>query len=147
MTANDKIEFRQKNIQPYKKKSKIIKAELPTPKLRTEVCEEAAECDTCMSVLTTLLTMQMAAIPEYNCKTMIFSKGCNSVCENTKREFMHNNDLSPYKNNNQNSCSACFRIGHCHLKTCEDYDKTKQEEERRDQAKEMDMRKQEADVS
>jgi hypothetical protein len=84
------------------------------------VCSESEECDTCMSVLTTLKTMQEKAIPEYNCQTMIFTKACKSACLNAKQEMIHVKELASFRAGSQDTCSACFRIGHCHLQTCED---------------------------
>jgi len=57
--VNGKYEFKQKNVASKKNQVEEIQ-----PKLRTEVCSESEECDTCMSVLTTLKTMQTIALPE-----------------------------------------------------------------------------------
>jgi len=78
---------------------------------------------------------------------MIFAKGCKGVCTNAKNEMIHSTELSSFKSNTQDTCSACFRIGHCHLQACEDYNKAKQEESRLEQTDQQNVRKEEADVS
>lgn len=56
----------------------------------------------------------------------------------------HVKELTSFRAGSQDTCSACFRIGHCHLQACEDYTKAKQEESHLDQA---DIHKEEAEVS
>lgn len=96
-------------------------------------CPLSSTCDTCMSALETLKTMQEETRHSYDCHTMAFNKKCIGVCEISKTAMIGSVELNSFRGNDQNACEACFRLGHCHLQQCEDWKKAADEDAMQEQ--------------
>jgi len=81
-------------------------------------CATWATCDTCMTSLKILKSMDYKRWDGFACKDYTYRKECISTCDKTKESMVRDYQASTTYSYN-NPCNYCFRMGYCDIATCQ----------------------------